>query len=340
MAETRPLLSIVVACYAIARLPDLFELLNSIEAQEYRALETVIVVEQSRDLYEALRRHIQTQGSRARNARVLWNPEGNGLSSNRNLGIRDAKGDIIAFVDDDVVLAPDWAYQMMACFRDETVIGVTGSAVPLWLDHRMEWIPEEFHWLVSCSSWANWKEVREVRNAWGHSMAFRREAFQLAGSFLTTLGLRGAGGPLAEDAEFSLRVRAKTGKRILYNPHAVVWHRVHPYRVSWRYVRERSFSMGKSRALLRASYCGVQEGQSLLETEHDLLRRILTGLLPTILKGFLKQPVISWHQLCLTAVSLSFVTLGYTWGLLSPLSRRELVTPTKGRESQRGGEKS
>lgn len=302
------LLSVVVASYTTERLADIGDLLASLESQVYEPLETVVVVEKSAELYDSLRR--LANGNR----RVVWNDGEGGLSSNRNLGLRESSGDYVAFVDDDVVLDRTWASQVARCFADESVGGVTGPAYPLWTAPGMDWLPEEFHWLVSCSSWADWREVREVRNAWGHNMAFEREAMEAAGPFSTELGLRDGKGPLAEDTEFSLRLRARTGKRIVFNPNAVTWHRVHPYRLSGRFIRERSFSMGRSRAMMAEFARGLEAGEAL-ESEQRLLRRILTRLLPATLLGLARRPRASWRRLSLAMSSLAWLSMGYASGL-------------------------
>jgi cellulose synthase/poly-beta-1,6-N-acetylglucosamine synthase-like glycosyltransferase len=308
---SEPLLSVVVASYTMERLPDIEALLASLESQDYGALETVFVVEKSRELYESLRERANGGGSR-----VVWNGGEGGLSSNRNLGLRESSGEVVAFVDDDVVLDGGWASAVARCFVDETVGGVTGPAYPLWAEEGMDWLPEEFHWLVSCSSWADWRDVREVRNAWGHNMAFQRGAMEAAGPFSTELGLRDGKGPLAEDTEFSLRLRARTGKRILYNPKAVSWHRVHPYRLSGRFVRERSYSMGQSRAMMATFARGLEPDAGALESEGRLLRRIVLRLLPATVLGLARRPRRSWRRLSLAVSSLAWLALGYAAGLI------------------------
>lgn len=51
------------------------------------------------------------------------------LTRQRNIGIDDASGDVIVFMDDDVSIAPDFFARLEASYRESTVIGVTGRVV-------------------------------------------------------------------------------------------------------------------------------------------------------------------------------------------------------------------
>jgi len=360
----KPLLSIVVTSYTMNRFKDICELLDSIRTQSLlesevpspkspdigprtldigRLLEVIFVAERSKELYEKVKQFISQQSAVSsrqsapnalpRNSRlstndyrlttkVLWNDGEPGLSAARNLGIAEAKGEVIAFVDDDVVLFPDWAEEMVKAYDDDCIIGVTGPAFPLWEDKKMSWFPEEFYWIVSCTAWADWKEKTEVRNAWGMNMSFRREAFEQCGPFLNEFGYHK--GPMAEDNEFSLRVRVQTGKRIIYCPTVTLWHRVHKYRLSRQFIRERAYWIGHSHCMLKKLYPQAAANKmDLLSQEHQLLKRIITRLPPGILKGFFTNPVTAWRKLSITITALFFVTSGYYSHLLPKPFRRQ-----------------
>jgi GT2 family glycosyltransferase len=245
------------------------------------------------------------------------------------MGIKEAKGDIIAFVDDDVVLSPDWAEEMINAYQRDSVIGVTGPALPLWEDESMSWLPEELYWIISCTAWCDWNQTREVRNAWGMNMSFKREAFQKCGDFLNEFGFHK--GPMAEDNEFSLRVRAKTGKNIIYCPNVRLWHRVHKYRLNQQFIKERAHWIGRSRRMLKRLYPEAEKGKDLLGQEHQLLKRIFTRLLPSILRSFFTNPTIAWCKLSVTITTLFFVALGYYSYLFSSLRgyRKTLILINK-----------
>jgi glycosyltransferase involved in cell wall biosynthesis len=306
-----PLLSIVVTSYTVQRLKDIYELLDSIKNQSYKNIEVIFVAERSRELYEKVKTYAEEKG--IPNMVAVFNDGEPGQSPARNLGIEHTNGDIIGFVDDDVVLFPDWGEEMVSTYENDSVIGVTGPAFPLWEDESMTWLPEEFYWITSCTAFAGWSELMAVRTAGGMNMSFRREAFSYC-RFSQDFGHIGQEqrkvGPVVDDAEFSINLRLKTGKLILYNPRVRVQHRVYAYRLSRRFVRGQAYWQGYSKALLRRIYRNDPDTRALLR-ERALLRRILLNLLPKIAVGFFSRPKLAWKRPSLTIAVLFHLTLGY-----------------------------
>lgn len=315
-----PLLSVIVTTYTFDRLRDVQELLASLRAQAYPNMEIIFVGERTSELCSRVRAYGEEKG--VPNLRVLFNDGPPGLSPARNLGIEQAQGDIVAFIDDDALAMPGWAEEAVRTYEDPSIIGVTGPALPLWEDPSMDWLPEEFHWIISCTGWAPWKEITDVRNAWGMNMCFRREAFSLCGLFDNRHGFHQ--GLFAEDNEFSMRVRAGTKRRIVYNPRVRVLHRVHKYRLSWRFIIERSYWLGHARQMLRKTYGSEAKGQ-LLASEYGLLKRILTQLIPETTLALPRRPPLAAKRLSLIALSLTFAGLGYIVGLSDSGTERSAV---------------
>jgi len=276
----KPLLSIVVTSYTTERLKDIFELLDSIKSQTYKNIEVIFVAERSKELYEKVKEYGEKIGLGM--FKALFNYGEPGLSQARNLGIKHANGHIIAFVDDDVVLSSCWAEELVRTFMlDDDIIGVTGPALPLWVDKSLSWLPEELHWLVSCTTWFNCKKISDVRNVWGHNMAFKSEVFKRIGYFQTWTGFSYRvplfASSLGEDVDFSLRAK-KIGKRLVYNPKVKVWHKVYSYRLSLKFIGERSFWIGRSRRMLKKYYGKKGLSENMLSTESLLLKRIFSKL--------------------------------------------------------------
>jgi len=310
----QPLVSIVITAYDTERLQSVFELLDSIKSQTYPNVETIVVIERSRELEAKVRDY--GESSNLPRFEVLFNDGEPGASAARNLGIERARGDIIAFIDDDAVAHPDWAERMSETFRDNTVIGVTGPALPLWQDTPVLWFPEEFYWVFSCTAWTDWDKVTEVRNVWTMNASFRRDALVKAGLFSPVIGPRGGSmagrkKDISEDLELSLRLREVTGKRIVYNPRVKVQHRVDPNRLKMNYIVRWSYWLGYSKKGLKKNTSQSQNGNSILTPERTLLKRIFTRLFPGIMVTFFTHPVIAWRKLSVTVTVLVCVAAGY-----------------------------
>lgn len=308
----RPLLSIIITSYTIERLKDILELLDSIKAQTYDHTETILVIERSVELFDRIKHYVEEKA--IPNANVVFNHGELGLSAARNLGIKEARGDIIAFIDDDALPFPDWAEEIVKTYEDDSVIAATGPAVPLWEDEAMAWFPEEFYWIIGCTAWyadSETKGITPVRNVWGMNMSFRREAFDLAGTFSSDIGGIQGQRLHGEEVDLSLRVKRKTGKRIVYNPKVKVRHKTYKCRLSTRFIARNSYWIGYTRPMLKRIYPKTETDTDLLSTEYPLLKRILTRLFPNMLMGSSKNPVIAWRKFWVSLVALSSVALGY-----------------------------
>jgi glycosyltransferase involved in cell wall biosynthesis len=314
-----PLLSVVITSYTMERLDDIYQLLDGIASQSYQNTETIFVAERSRGLEAEIKAYRERK--KMDNMCVLFNDGEPGASASRNLGIKAARGDIVAFIDDDAVPFPDWAEEMVKTYRDSSIAGVTGPAFPLWEDESLSWLPREFYWIISCTGWHNWAGITGVRNVWLENASFARGCFEAAGYLDTGLGPQDsqggfkwrefAQGTVSEEVEFSLRVRTRLKKRLVYNPEVKVWHRVRKDRLKTGYIARWSFWMGLSKRKTRELYPHLGDDGDLMGQEHQLLERIMTGLFPGILRDFLTRPLIAWRKLSVTVTALFFVTLGY-----------------------------
>ena len=312
--EISPKLSIVVTTYTMERINDIYGLLDSIKNQTYTNIETIFVTERSRELHEKVKTYAEKNG--IPNMVTVFNDGEPGQSPARNLGVKYTTGDIIAFVDDDTVLFSDWAEEMVRTYANDSIIGVTGPALPLWENEATYWFPEEFCWIVSCTAWSKLSELKAVRTAWGMNMSFRREAFnhcQFSQSFGHTAKEQRKAGPVVDDAEFSINLRLKTGKLIFYNPNVRVYHRVYAYRLSRRFIRGQCYWQGYSKALLKKMYPDDADTKRLVR-ELDLLQRILFRLVPRSVIGLFRNPSLSLRRLFFTASVLFYVALGYSAG--------------------------
>ena len=176
--------------------------------------------------------------------RVLYESEP-GLSRARNAGLAAARTELVAFVDDDADVAPDWARRIAAPFADPAVGCVGGACLPRFLGPRPGWLSER---LLQYAGITRFDEARESRSSseypFGANVAFRRVA--LAG-FSERLGRIGTALLSGEEAAAIDRLR-EDGWRVRLEPAAVVRHAVSPDRLRSGYYWRRLWWQGRSRA--------------------------------------------------------------------------------------------
>jgi glucosyl-dolichyl phosphate glucuronosyltransferase len=261
-----PTVSVVICTWTGGRWRELVEAVESVGRQTRPPLETIVVVDHDAALLARVKAELS-------GVVVAANVEARGLSGARNSGLALARGDVVAFLDDDAVASVEWLGLLAAEYGDERVLGVGGAIVPVW-EVRPGWFPAEFGWVVGCTYRGLPSERAAVRNLIGASMSFRRELFAQLGGFRQGIGRVGSRPVGCEETEFCLRVgRARPGGELVYQPLAVVHHRVPALRARWRYFLARCYGEGLSKALIvRAA--GFRRG---LAAERSYAARALTS---------------------------------------------------------------
>lgn len=232
--------SVVICAHTERRWHDTLAAVGSVGSQEPAPLEVILVVDHNRPLYERLRAALP-------DVVVVENRQAQGLSGGKNTGIDVARGEVVAFLDDDAVAEPDWLAFLLAPYSEPDVVGVGGLTHPLWAEgRRPPWFPEEFDWVVGCSYRGMPRTPSPVRNLMGGNACFRREAFAVAGGFRSGIGRSASSRPLGcEETEFCIRLAQHwPGAVLVFDNRAVIWHKVPADRASFRYFRARCFAEG------------------------------------------------------------------------------------------------
>ncbi|MEV4974220.1 glycosyltransferase family 2 protein [Streptomyces scopuliridis] len=271
--------SVVICVYTEDRWDDILAAVDSVRHQSLPALETLLVVDHNPALLARLGREYQEQREHREHAargevRVLANAGPRGLSAGRNTGIAAARGELVAFLDDDAVAERDWLRHFDEAYDDPRVLAVGGRTVPVWASgSRPEWFPEEFDWVVGCTYRGLPHGTARVRNVLGGNASFRRTAFDAAGGFATGIGRDGDRRPLGcEETELCIRLAtAVPGAVILIDDRSVIHHKVPAVRTRIGYFRTRTYAEGLSKALVARSV-GVRKG---LASERRYTTRVL-----------------------------------------------------------------
>lgn len=255
----------VICAYTLDRWTQIVSALNSVQAQTTKPCEVLLVCDHNRALLDRAQVAFPT-------VRVLANSSTRGLSGARNTGVLAASGDVVAFLDDDAIAAPDWAARLEGAYQTDDVIGVGGRVVPLWGAPRPRWLPEEFLWVLGCSYKGQPTDRAEVRNAIGSNMSFRREVFTAVGGFDVGMGRIGKDAGGCEETELSIRAAGiRPAAKIVLEPSAVCHHLVTPDRVTRHYFRRRCRAEGRSKAVV--SMLGGAD--AALKSERRYVRQVL-----------------------------------------------------------------
>jgi len=260
--------SIIVSTYTKDRCKDVLRCIDSLLNQTVKPGEILLVLDPVEDLIQFYKKVIPNE------VKIVIS-SGFGLSNARNTGIMSASGDIIAFIDDDAWADGKWLERMIENYLDEDVYCVGGRIIPVFENGRPKWLPEELDWIVGCT-YKGLPEVKsKIRNPIGANMSFRREAFEIAGLFKEEVGRYGKKLLSGEEAEFAMRLKKlKPDSKIIYDPSAVVYHRVPKSRTKIRYALKRAFYEGYSKALLSKEHNLEMESKYFIYLMHTLINKI------------------------------------------------------------------
>jgi len=217
------------------------------------------------------------------------------ISIARNACLNKATAALIAFVDDDELVTPEWLEAMIATYernRSEVVLGRVraeyGGGCPEWIRSG------DFH-----STRPTWVKG-QIITGYTCNVLFERTAKAVAGlRFRTDLGRSGG-----EDTVFFSTIH-KNGGRITYAPEALVTEMVPDSRANFKWLLKRRYRTGQTHGLLllEASGFGLlhrlrEMGLACLKTGYCLMMAV--AALPTaekrrywLLRGALHAGVVS-----------------------------------------------
>jgi GT2 family glycosyltransferase len=148
-------------------------------------------------------------------ARYLRTPRNIGPGGGRNLGVRDARGEILVFVDADVVVTPGTLGCIAADFdADPDLVAVFGSydEAPAWRDFLSQYKNLMHHYVHQIAS-------ERASTFWCGCGAMRKDVFLQFGGFDTQRYPH----PSIEDIDLGLRL-FKAGRKLLLDKSIQVKH--------------------------------------------------------------------------------------------------------------------
>lgn len=230
-----------------------------------------------------------------------------GKSFALNTGIKVAKGKVVAFTDDDIIVDQNWLLAIINAtnkYKNYNCFG--GRIIPLWQSPPPPWLGIcKPHNALRGTVFERddgdkdreYGESTISGTPCGANMFFRREVIDDSGAFRTDLGPVGRVPGASEDTEFCLRM-AERGQKFMYIADAIVYHPVEANKISkkslqrWRYYCARS----------QVRACGIPNN---ITCYFNIPRYLMKQLL---------QSFISWN-LSANSKRRFYHKLGFYWAL-------------------------
>jgi GT2 family glycosyltransferase len=249
--------SATVAVCTHDRAPVLPRVIEPAVAQARGAGAEVLVVDNASTdttpavLGELARRHAPT-------LRMVREPE-LGLSAARNRALAEARGEVVAFLDDDAVPRPGWLPALLAPYADPGVACVGGRVLLRFAAPPPPWLgPALFSALSAFDLGDRPRAIRygDADYPYGANISFRVGAARAQGGFSTRVGLRGANQLQHEETDLCYRLE-HAGGEVRYAPDAVVDHWIAGDRLTPAWFLARHSRGGRSAAIFILRNRGV-----------------------------------------------------------------------------------
>src|SRR5262245_5336108 len=207
-----------------------------------------------------------------------------GLSAAKNAGARLARGRLLIFTDDDVLMESNWVEAYLNWFARivDTNVLVGGPIVPVLNDLQPwpHWFDEQGLAEMGLLHYGVERRLMDWEYVWGANMAIGAALFERVGPWNEGVGRRGEERGTFEDTEYQDRVRA-IGATVWFCPDLGLRHRIEPDRLRTRNLIQVAFNRGRNTFVLET----LHSGRANVKTR-------VTSVIPAV--AVLAINVVSW----------------------------------------------
>jgi GT2 family glycosyltransferase len=219
-------LSVVIVTYN--RCKDLLECLDSLFNLDENVDEIIVVDSNSTDGTRELVKNYAVK---------LINIKERSMVKARNIGFQHAKNEVVAYIDDDVIVSENWSKYILEPYKDKEVGAVVGRVIPYnhggatYLPAKHAAIGKVFdNGFILGNFDIPTPHPIEVDTLIGCNMSFRRDLLLRVNGFDENF----RGSCFRDDADISLRLK-RLNYRLIYHPKALVQHKFKGKTVSSRW---------------------------------------------------------------------------------------------------------
>jgi glycosyltransferase involved in cell wall biosynthesis len=171
-----------------------------------------------------------------------------GLSYARNCGIRNAQGDLLAYVDDDATVNPEYLRTYSDFFTHHPeAVAAGGPILPVYETEEPEWMTHYTRQLITGKLFLgnNQREFPHGAFPGGGNACYRKSVFDTVGLFNVELGRKGNSLIGAEEKDLFDKMTTH-GMHFYYLPNAILYHIIPPHKLTQDYFDRLTYSIGVS----------------------------------------------------------------------------------------------
>lgn len=242
--------------------------------------------------------------------RYFYDPKP-GLHIGRHVGMKESRGDILSFVDDDIIAFPHWLESVLNSFESRSDVALVGGRIlpayevdpPTWYESL--WDTNDFGkvegWLTLVDLGEREKEI-PPDYVYGCNFSIRKKILEECKGFhpdYMPWDLRKYCG----DGETYVSEFIRENNLVtIYNPLASVYHRVTAERLTKKYLCKRAYLQAIS-----FSYSVTRKNEDKCKLFVSIMKRIKTVILSYLFWSKKKVRIhwlyylygLIWHQICI-----------------------------------------
>ena len=184
---------------------------------------------------------------------VLLHESKQGLSHARNRGIQEARGEYIAFLDDDARAHPDYVknLEQILSQTEQHIDCLGGPILPFYTSPKPPWFKDTYE--IRRSS-PNPYFLKQGQSFSGSNMIWNRNLLLVLGGFNPDFGVKGKYLTLGEETALFDKLWNTREPRLLFSPDLIVYHWVPAHKMTIHYRLKRAFAVGQSLELISKDY--------------------------------------------------------------------------------------